>query len=420
MMKNTLMIIILVVGNTAFASEDDVIQGFAKYQAGRVETIFMNDMIGELKDNRYFKQMFSMTNEAIVNYNDGAGKRLIPLIQYFVKEDIKKFQKFSQCVAYIIYEDVVSQNIKTNIVEKIEYAKNTFKNKYEEIQKSLNDSAITISLWVEKNCDDKVDYKNKIKKSITVDKLKLYLVDGLKNSLGTSDHVSKNRYKFIKNLYDYIVYLKENPGDGSNSIKMHYIVLAVDKLGLNDGDKYYDFKKLALFLAQLSDAANSSNGDAEAVQAIITNYVNTEGDSYNIKRTGLGLFSDYCSFKICKPVVGIGSYFGFGAADTSVSQNRVYGPVGIELRLFNYFGHMMYLGYSPLDFGLPIKNELTEEDYSASFEDIRHDSVYLSYSYKHKPISVILSYHEDDFLTVEEDDKYYMLTIAYDLPIYFF
>ena len=198
-------------------------------------------------------------------------------------------------------------------------------------------------------------------------------------------------------------------------------MLSLDKLVLNDGDVFYTFRTFTLFLAQLSDVNRGGEGDnGDAAEAVISNFVETENDSFNIKRTGLGLFSSNCTYYLCKPVVGIGSYFAVGTTTLDEGENRVYGPVGIEIRAFNYYGHMAYLGYSPIDLGIPIKNELTEKDYSTSIEDIRANSVYISYAYKHKPVSIILSYHDDNTNTAIKNDDYYMLSVAFDLPLYFF
>ena len=416
-MKRILVLSLLIlIAGTSYASSEDVIKGFSKYQAGRVENIILNEMLSEVRSNRYFIQIFPMTNDAVDNYGNESGKRLIPLMQHFVEKDIDAFEEFSRCMVWTFYKKIENENDLNQISSK-------GKSLYIDLQTKFNKSSYTISdALVDKElCDQEQlgsavvlteiqDEKVYKKLKQLVDKLKLEVV-------GSSDSKLVRKYRYWRNIYEYTKYLSSQ--ESSIYIKMHHLVLSFDKLGLSDGDVFLDFRELSLFLAQLSDAAKANDGGA-SVEAVISNFVETENDSFNIKRTGLGLASRYCNNYLCKPAIGIGSYFGVGDTFSGEDRYRVYGPLGVEIRAFNYFGHMAFIGFSPLDFGIPIRNELTEKEYSASFEDIRSNSVYISYSYKHKPLSVIASYHPDDSNTTGENDSLFMLSIAFDLPIYFF
>ena len=415
MKKIKLLLILLVVNSPSFATSDDVIKGFSKYQAGRVENILLNEMLYEIRDNRYFMQLFTQTNEAVDNYGNESGKRLIPLMQYFVKKDIDAFEEFSRCMVLSFYNEIKAENDLSKISSKS-------KSHYKKLQEAFNDSSYTVSKASTDYCSsamsDKAVVLSQLNDQKVHEKLKELVGQLKEESLkNTKDDKLARKYKYWANVYEYTKYISSQ--DDSNYIKMHHLVLSFDKLGLNDGDVFYDFRKLSLFLAQLSDAAKgSSNGDA--VEAIISNYVETENDSFNIKRTGLGLFSNYCSYKVCRPVAGIGAYFGAGYSSLKENRGHVYGPLSVEVRTFNYYGHMAYLGFAPLDFGIPIKNEFKDEQYSTSLDDIRSNSFYISYSYKHKPLSLIFSYHPDGLKSQGITGSYTMLSVAFDLPLYFF
>lgn len=412
------LLLLLFVTNLSYASSEDVIQGFAKYQAGRVENIVLNEMLSEIRTNRFFIQLFPQTNDAINNYGSESGKRLIPLMQHFVKADIESFDEFSKCMVLSFYKKIESDNI--------DVISTKSRNHYLDLQVKFINPKYTVSEALEEYCKYKVGTKTISEMLDEVRDKKIHkklkeLVTQLKNEVLNDAGNDKlvRKYNYWKNVYVYAKYL--NLENKSDYIKMHHLVLSFDKLGLNDGDIFYDFRELSLFLAQLSDASKAETSDGgAAVEAVITNFVDSKNDSFNIKRTGLGLFSSYCSWKLCKPVFGIGSYFGVGVSTSKYKQSRVYGPVGVEMRLFNYYGHMAYAGFAPLDFGTPISNELSDKEYSASFEDIRSNSIYISYTYKHKPLSVLLSYHPDDTKTSGVKESFTMLSIAFDLPLYFF
>ncbi|HEX4975075.1 MAG TPA: hypothetical protein VFV48_04240, partial [Pseudomonadales bacterium] len=79
--------------------QDALIRGFAKYQAGRVENLVLNEFVDDLVEEPSFKAFFPATSNAVANFkSDVAGKRLIPLLQEeFKNVDLVNLSLAAEC-----------------------------------------------------------------------------------------------------------------------------------------------------------------------------------------------------------------------------------------------------------------------------------------------------------------------------------
>ncbi len=70
-----------------------------------------------------------------------------------------------------------------------------------------------------------------------------------------------------------------------------------------------------------------------------------------------------------------------------------------------------------MDIGSYITNELSDEDYNASFDDILAPSYFLSYSFDSAPVALLGGYQTN--ITISEDKKTngWFFAITFDLPV---
>lgn len=93
-----LVIIFILLLPLAQADSSDLVKGFAKYQAGRVENIVLDKFIYDLANEKFLKQFFPETSGSINEYDGISGKRLIPLLSFYVKKDLKTLKDLADCV----------------------------------------------------------------------------------------------------------------------------------------------------------------------------------------------------------------------------------------------------------------------------------------------------------------------------------
>lgn len=475
MKKSIILLAALFIPFNTLANSESLIKGFAKYQAGRIENIILNNIVDDIEENIYFKRMFSKTSVAVSNYDDVSGRRLIPLMQHFIKQDIKNFQKFSECViervadgedveeikthfltdektvddyinAYCASEDIDLKLVVDSIISdftaqkisdslmKLSSSKDVYLSKATNAIKSskcLYDNKIILS--ADQNCLDVVKESIKASAKEKLNQLKTNLDSKIK-SVGDVDE-GKTK-KFLKALKEYLdaagcKYDGDFSCNGELSyfVKMHYLITAFQILDDKERDKYTSFKKKALFLASLTDAVKKDgSSSADEVAGIIKSYVQNENEPFFEKRQGVGFFSRYCGYKMCtnNPKLIIASYFGAAFTfnhSVSKDDNRElvpYGPLGIEFRLANFWGKPLSIGYAPLDLGVPISNELRDKEYTAEFEDIRSDNIYLSFSFKTKPVSILLSRQQNRNNSTGQKESVNMISLVFDLPLYSF
>jgi hypothetical protein len=493
MKKILILVLVFIAPLKALANGDALIKGFAKFQAGRVENIVLNNVVDDIEQNEYFKKLFNKTSNAVSNYNGIQGKQLIPLMQHFIKQDIDNFQIFSKCVIRLLadveekgtkhesYDSIkkyfTGDNNQNNTVNTFIYSKcDNDDIKIEELVISFVDkekvNALTnilsmadksksnyVAMIAKTIKDDKCVYSNnkinskisdncltKLKENIkTSSQLKINSIKGKLETLVLAvddkedtliNDLSSRKTKFLNGLREYLSALgceyedKLSCEDNmSYYVKMHYLITAFEMLGFNQADKYNSFKKKALFLASLTDAAKANSGsNGDEVASIIKSYVSNENEAFFEKRQGVGFVSSYCSFFMCTHDAKfvISSYFGaafkvFDSENDNIGSKAVpYGPIGIEFRLANFWGRPLSIGYAPFDLGSPISNELRDKTYTAEFEDIRSDNIYLSFSFKSKPFSIMFSKQKNRINSSGEKEDVKLISLVFDLPLYAF
>ena len=76
-------------GVPATTNSNELIEGFSKWQADRIEKIALDQAIFSLMEDPYVQAFFPETTEAVNSYGGGtSAQRLIPLIKVMIDEDI--------------------------------------------------------------------------------------------------------------------------------------------------------------------------------------------------------------------------------------------------------------------------------------------------------------------------------------------
>ena len=67
-----------------------IVEGFARYQAARVETLVLNEFAYSLADDRLMRKFLPSAGSAVRNYKGISGQRLLPIIRAQFAEDIER------------------------------------------------------------------------------------------------------------------------------------------------------------------------------------------------------------------------------------------------------------------------------------------------------------------------------------------
>jgi len=97
---------VTVFSSSAIADSSDLVKGFAKYQAGRVENILLDQFIYDLANEKYLKQFFPATSKSISEYDGISGKRLIPLLSYYIEIDLEAINDLVKCVKEQVWNPI--------------------------------------------------------------------------------------------------------------------------------------------------------------------------------------------------------------------------------------------------------------------------------------------------------------------------
>jgi len=412
LIRDLLLIALILGAGQVHGAEDSapaIIKGFAQYQAGRIENLILNQFVEDLANERLFKQFFPKTSQAIASYDGISGKRLIPLMQFFFKQDVHSLKKIAKCISTHDRKKEAIENF--SLFQKEGYTTETY----------LKEKVDTIKTGKPSNfCDDTNLYWDSSKKEEFIeehlDKLK-----SMKTELIPSIIKDNKAMKSFNKAIEMILRLKE---DTPAVIYVHQFFLLLDSMNfkITTYQSFNKFKSAGLFLASLAslktDAATSDN-----VDSIIKEFINEE-KVYQNKRAETGYYvwrkskpNLYCNWILCKNTLFLGSYYGI-AVDTEKVEARAFGPVGLEWKLLTYRGNPIGVNIAPIDIGAYITNELQGDDYDAKLEDIKAPSYFLSYSLKNKPISFMLGYQENIKTGIGETDDMFFFSIAFDLPIF--
>ena len=138
-----------------------LIEGFAQWQADRVERIALDQAVFGMMENEYVKTFFPQTIEAVDSYGGGtSAQRLIPLIQTTIEHDITDIETtFTECIK--LYVNNVKVNLESGDTQGINTALNDLKSFNAELNNVRNSNTAHKSLpilyrnfksWV---CSDK-------------------------------------------------------------------------------------------------------------------------------------------------------------------------------------------------------------------------------------------------------------------------
>jgi len=75
------------------------------------------------------------------------------------------------------------------------------------------------------------------------------------------------------------------------------------------------------------------------------------------------------------------------------------------------------VNYAPVDIGSYITNELSDNDYSASFDDILAPSYFFSYSFDRAPVALLGGYQTNITVSDNKKTNAWFFAITFDLPV---
>lgn len=475
LLHSAILSLLLLSTGSLQAESNQLIEGFAKWQADRIERIAVDQALSDIAENTYVKKYFSQTSQAMEFYDTLSGQRLIPLMQSYFQQDLNRFDQVTLCLKY---------QFKTHLKNPSQADIEAVTKVFEDLQKLAEDSAVEIYTtedFLQDNCrnvkpselkqsrfiltelqDNKANNAviSRVKSSFTLDEeaLKQALLQSFKDKVipqEKADKViffAKRLIRLIEEIEQSMAVIESNDDAIAYVQKAHHMLLILDLVG-NAAKELLGFegfniaklnrlKNISLFLAGLADAAKQPNG-ADQVVAILNQYVD-EQDTYNRKRHNTAYwgftrqndlmsekpkkvtYRTRCSYYglPCRDSIFLSSYYGLSMSYIDEQLNgeksfkgRAYGPVGVELKLINYHGSPITIGYAPIDVGNYITAELRGDSYDAKTEDILSPSVFLSWSSASRPFSILVGYQEDIKIEngLKEDAAF--IAFAFDLPI---
>ena len=452
----------LFTNSVVFASEKTLIEGFAQWQASRIEKIILDEAIQDIAEHKYVKRFFPQTSTNIQLYESVSSKRLIPLVQFYIREDLKLIKTLSTCLKDNVdyfFTETISLDDRS---EKAKIVYNAIKLLASKPKADASE-VYSVSNFSSNNCTLDRTALNLIDSGKLSDKELLRIAIALANNIKTPGGASKlwqspqsipeeviellSKEQAIKTFVNTInEFNKLSKDDTKFIVKVHHLIQVIEYFGISEEDYsgFRAFKNTGLFLASLADAADS--GSPDAVVATLDSLVDEQDvyfkkysdDAYysefevvTTDATGKLSTTDYSStctgwsILPCKNSLFISSYYGlsYGWLTDENGENRkhsgrAFGPVGVELKLLTYKKNIFSFNLAPLDLGNYISNELKEEDYNASLEDILAPSAFFSFSLKSKPIAFLIGYQEDIKMDETTIKKGPFLAIMFDLPIF--
>ena len=178
-----------------------------------------------------------------------------------------------------------------------------------------------------------------------------------------------------------------------------------------DSREYQDFRRYALFFAQISEAESSSQ-----VKALLKE-VTLPPVSFGLKR---------------KPEeyhLMITAYLGYAAGyeatpsdyegDDYKGYSGVLAPVGFEYSYGRRHGDSFSVMLAPFDFGHPVNLKLEGKEESVDWSDIVNPGVYLAYGVKELPLTVGVGYSRGRAIRTESpsEDRAFLF-FAFDMPLF--
>lgn len=423
-----------------------LIKGFAQYQAKRVENLLLDQFVDDLARRPYFQLFFPQTSRAIGDYRDIAGKRLLPLMDYYFNEDLKTFKLLGDCLrrdradldkvnAFVRWVSAFRPGKKGSAQDRISpeaFLKQTYGDAAavcatppalvamsDEAQAArLYAPAVTSgfgrTLFLTLNPEKK-------------DAIEVARVEKL--PLGNPTAPSPEDRAAIDALVHFADAL-DGVQDMPDTVRVHHFLSALAALGVGQSDsaRFSRFRSGALFLASLREAQQAK--DADAVEAAIKAFVQ-DGDAYQSKHYPSGIVAVrkaepdlVCKWGVtCGNTWFLGSYVGAAADYTDDGsgqrewRGRAFGPVGVELKLLDLHGFPVSVTAAPYDLGGYVTSELRGSAYDARLEDIKAPSYFLAVSGRHRPFAVLIGYQEDVQTAPGRREDVGFVAFAFDLPL---
>lgn len=175
-----------------------------------------------------------------------------------------------------------------------------------------------------------------------------------------------------------------------------------------EDDDFSDFRRYALFFAQLADAVNTS--DRGQVNALLKS-VTIPPVSFGIKR------EPHATRVLITAYLGVA-----GSRETAGSHTQAGGfvaPVGIEVSQARDSGNSLSLFLSPLDFGYPLTLKMKNVDTTIRGSDVVVPAVYAFWGFKNYPLAIGAGYSRGR--GVDNPDQRvgrYLILFAFDMPLF--
>lgn len=274
--------------NSEAKGEDSItgnlVNGFVQYQAGRIENIALESLIDKVRYDLSFKTLFPLTSQAMRDFNGVSSKRLIPLMQHYIKQDIDNFRLFNQCIAKKLYNSDYKNNYS-----------NIYSNTKEHFSKGENSTILTFLEKKENKCDKEFNKKNanedKGKYEIYLEKIENNLksfseenidtiISGITTSWFNKIYSNENKNEIIKKITNleiknlssfekkFIDLLKSCNSYGINKCENYYKWL-IKNVDLEDK---FDDKNIAKIIINNEKAFNFFNDKIKKIDNIKSQY----------------------------------------------------------------------------------------------------------------------------------------------------
>ena len=175
-----------------------------------------------------------------------------------------------------------------------------------------------------------------------------------------------------------------------------------------EDDDFSDFRRYALFFAQLADSVNTN--DRSQVNALLKS-VTIPPVSFGIKR------EPHATRVLITAYLGVA-----GSRETAGSHTQAGGfvvPVGIEISQARDSGNSLSLLLSPLDFGYPLTLKMKNVDTTIKGSDVVVPAAYVFWGFKNYPLAIGAGYSRGR--GVDNPDQRvgrYMILFAFDMPLF--
>jgi exosome complex RNA-binding protein Csl4 len=209
----------------AVADSSDLVKGFAKYQAGRVENIVLDAFIYDLANEKYLQQFFPDTSNSINEYDSISGKRLIPLLSYYVKKDLESLETLARCVKKDIWAPIKEADAKQMTGGDLTRLKNAF-NLLDWLMLLKKEATYSIKDYlVVSGCIENSVALNKIKENF---KPEGYFIGIIEEFLNKKDKVVDKTKTLAENVNQSLVELVEKQANLLKYVDNSFLVKGID------------------------------------------------------------------------------------------------------------------------------------------------------------------------------------------------